>query len=180
MTSLKGIILGCITFLITVGVFVSYFAAYGRYNLIPQGKGLFIFDRKTATLNYCDSQTCQMIQPVFPLAQNEAVLATANGIPSQNTVISGTVSVSPSVMVPSQGAMTSQETLSSQRVAHQPWQKFIPANKQNIKKGNSSRLSIKDNRNPQTFEDDHEEEEPMDVGYFSNEVSNEEDQRSDR
>ena len=81
-------------------------------------------------------------------------------------------------MVPSQGAMTSQETLSSQRVAHQPWQKFIPANKQN-KKGKFFKIEYQDNRNPQTFEDDHEEEEPMD-GLFSNEVSNEEDQRSDR
>ena len=70
------------------GGFVSYFAAYGRYNLIPQGKGLFIFDRKTATHNYCDSQTCQMIQPVFPLAQNEAVLATIMEY-LQNTVIMG-------------------------------------------------------------------------------------------
>ena len=105
MTSLKGTILGCITFLITVGIIITYFSQQDRYSLYSQEKGIFVFDRKTATLNYCDAQTCQMIRPNIPTQESEVVMAGISGLPGQSAVINGSISVSSPVMVPQQQGM---------------------------------------------------------------------------
>ena len=102
MTSLKGTILGCITFLITVGVVITYFSQQDRYALYSQEKGIFVFDRKTATLNYCDAQTCQMIRPNIPMQESEVVMAGISGLPGQTAIVNGSIPVSAPAMVPQQ------------------------------------------------------------------------------
>jgi hypothetical protein len=105
MTSLKGIILACITLLITVGVVITYLSQQDRYALYAQEKGIFVFDRKTATLNFCDSQICQMIRPVLPAQEAEAFMAGMAGVPAQNSVVNGAFPISPPPMVPQGGVM---------------------------------------------------------------------------
>lgn len=104
MTSLKGTILGCITFLVTVGVVITYFSQQDRYALYTHEKGIFVFDRKTATLNFCDSQICQMIRPVLPLQEPDVVMNGMSGMPSQNSIVNGSIPMSAPAITP-QGAM---------------------------------------------------------------------------
>ncbi len=89
MASLKGIVLVCMTILIVVGAGITYHSQQDRYVVYPHEKGLFIFDRKTATLNFCDSETCQMVKPSVN-QEPETMVVT---VPAQNAIVNGSMSM---------------------------------------------------------------------------------------
>lgn len=95
MPSLKGTILICITFLMTVGGVLTYVSQQDRYSIYPHDKGLFVFDRKTATLNFCDNETCQMVKAMVPIQEPETTLIT---MPPQSAIVNGSVSLQSPVM----------------------------------------------------------------------------------
>jgi hypothetical protein len=61
--NLKGTLIACITFLVGIVVIITYVSQKERYLLYPLGNSLYIFDSKTATLNYCNDKNCQMVAP---------------------------------------------------------------------------------------------------------------------
>ena len=59
----KATILACITFLVGIAIIVMYASQQDRYAIFSQDKAIFVFDRKNATLNFCNEHACQLITP---------------------------------------------------------------------------------------------------------------------
>lgn len=59
----KATILACVTFLAGIAFVIMYASQQDRYAIFAQDKAIFVFDRKNATLNYCNDRACQLITP---------------------------------------------------------------------------------------------------------------------
>jgi flagellar biosynthesis GTPase FlhF len=65
--SVKITIVICSTIIVVAILFLSYKEYINRYSLIP-GKDdhIFVLDKKTKMLNYCDSEKCNMVELQLP------------------------------------------------------------------------------------------------------------------
>jgi len=59
----KATILACMTFLAGIAIIIMYASQQDRYAIFSQDKAIFVFDRKNATLNFCNEHACQLITP---------------------------------------------------------------------------------------------------------------------
>ncbi|MBY0281382.1 MAG: hypothetical protein K2W94_04410 [Alphaproteobacteria bacterium] len=59
----KATILACATFLVGIAIIIMYASQQDRYAIFSQDKAIFVFDRKNATLNFCNEHSCQLITP---------------------------------------------------------------------------------------------------------------------
>lgn len=59
----KATVLACVTFLAGIAFVIMYASQQDRYAIFAQDKAIFVFDRKNATLNYCNDHACQLITP---------------------------------------------------------------------------------------------------------------------
>lgn len=59
----KATVLACMTFLAGIAFVIMYASQQDRYAIFAQDKAIFVFDRKNATLNYCNDHACQLITP---------------------------------------------------------------------------------------------------------------------
>lgn len=131
--NIKVALVSCVTFLIGLGVVVTYMSQKDRYTLYPQANAMYIFDSKTATLNYCTDKNCQMVTPQSLGADAYATLAAAGmampnqpfmmpnqfvsgqimGTPNQASIVMGAPSgnVYPQVMPPAPMNMAIQGSL---------------------------------------------------------------------
>ena len=67
MDSTKITILLCLTILVTSVLVMSYNEYVNRFSIIAtQNNGIYIFDKKSATLNKCENGQCTTIQTHFP------------------------------------------------------------------------------------------------------------------
>ena len=65
--STKITILLCLTILVTSVLVMSYNEYVNRFSIIAtQDNGIYIFDKKSATLNRCENGQCTAIQTHFP------------------------------------------------------------------------------------------------------------------
>lgn len=63
MQAIRVTIMVCVTSLVVlVGVLV-YLNHQDRYLLLPQDKSMFVFDKKNALVNYCNTDKCQLVMP---------------------------------------------------------------------------------------------------------------------
>jgi hypothetical protein len=98
--NIKVALMTCVTFLISVGVVVTYVSQKERYILSPQGNAMYIFDSKTATLNYCTDKSCQMVTPQSIGPDAYAALAAAGmAMPNQPIMMQGQSMIQP-IMAP--------------------------------------------------------------------------------
>lgn len=77
----KATILACMTFLAGIAIIIMYASQQDRYAIFSQDKAIFVFDRKNATLNFCNEHACQLITPyagengAFPAAMINGTVA---------------------------------------------------------------------------------------------------------
>ena len=68
--STKISILLCLTIIVTSILVMSYNEYVNRFSIIAtQDNGIYIFDKKSATLNKCENDKCILIQTNFPQNQ---------------------------------------------------------------------------------------------------------------
>lgn len=67
MSVVRATLLICATILLSIATVVFYNYYQDRYVLVTQEDGLYVFDRRQATVNYCDSDSCKAITPQFTL-----------------------------------------------------------------------------------------------------------------
>lgn len=78
----KATMLACATFLAGIAIIITYASQQDRYAIFSQDKAIFVFDRKNATLNFCNDHACQLITPY--VAENGVMpsqMALMNGQP---------------------------------------------------------------------------------------------------
>ncbi len=94
IANVKITLLICLTFITSAVLFLSYSEYNHRYELITtQNNGIYIFDKKTTTLNKCENGKCETIQTNFPTDRILGRLSTSTpvqaipqtGIPAQSS-----------------------------------------------------------------------------------------------
>lgn len=82
--SIRSTILACLTSLACIAMIIAYVSNRERYTLVNNQNALFVFDKKTATLNYCNEKNCQLITPQGTTIE---AMRTMAGMPAQNSII---------------------------------------------------------------------------------------------
>jgi len=90
MNHFKSVLLVCVTFLITVVVVLMYYSEQTRYMVYQNKDYLFVFDKKTAVLNYCNEEQCHVVRPFIPTATPEVLNSSLSNISSQAAVVIAT------------------------------------------------------------------------------------------
>ena len=65
MNIIRSTLMICITILLSVSMTLLYFYTEERFDIVKSKDGVFVFDRKTTSLNYCTKQKCSLISPRF-------------------------------------------------------------------------------------------------------------------
>jgi len=129
----KATILACMTFLAGIAIIITYASQQDRYAIFSQDKAIFVFDRKNATLNFCNDHACQLITPYA--GENGAMpaqMAIMNGQPVTQAMMqqSGIMQMS-QVAQPFMPQMTPQSSLQgTASPMMQPQQVVLMANSQ--------------------------------------------------
>lgn len=96
--NIRSTFLACITFLVAVGIYITYQGQQDRYAVFAQDKAIFVFDRKNATINYCTNESCQLITPHVTDATNLVM----GSMPAQTAMVaqSSPQQVATTIMAP--------------------------------------------------------------------------------
>ena len=65
MSIIRSTLMVCITILVSVSMTLLYFYTEERFDVVKSKEGIFVFDRKTTSLNYCTKYKCSLINPRF-------------------------------------------------------------------------------------------------------------------
>jgi hypothetical protein len=85
MSIIRATLLVCITVLISVTAVLYYNHHQGRFQIVAQKDGIFVFDHKSTVINYCTTKGCKMVAaelmmpkvvqvatPILPMPQPSA------------------------------------------------------------------------------------------------------------
>lgn len=114
--SVKITLLLCLTGITSCILFLSYGEYINRYELITtQNNGIYIFDKKTVTLNKCENGKCEMLQTNFP---EDRLLKSPSVQAIQSNATNSIQNVPPNSMPisASSGMPTSETSLSNQSI----------------------------------------------------------------
>jgi hypothetical protein len=119
--SLRSTILACVTTLCGIAVVIAFLSNRERYSVVGGQSAIYVFDKKTATINYCNDKTCQLITPQGTTIEAMRVMA---GMPAQNAIVQQAQPVSavngscpngctvdPKAAKPAEANLTSLQTL---------------------------------------------------------------------
>jgi len=63
MQAIRATVMVCVTSLVILAGVLVYLNQQDRYLVMPQDKSMFVFDRKSALINYCTANSCQLVMP---------------------------------------------------------------------------------------------------------------------
>lgn len=63
MFAIRVTVMLCITVLVIITGAVIHSNNQDRYIILPQNNSMFIFDRKTSSINYCTADQCKLVMP---------------------------------------------------------------------------------------------------------------------
>jgi hypothetical protein len=80
MQAIRATVMVCVTSLVILAGVLVYLNQQDRYLVMPQDKSIFVFDRKSALINYCTANSCQLVMPQgFNDAPQMNVVMSPNG-----------------------------------------------------------------------------------------------------
>lgn len=65
MNIMRSTLMVCVTIIISVAMTLLFMYSEERFNIIKGKDGIFVFDKKTTALNYCDDEHCILISNKF-------------------------------------------------------------------------------------------------------------------
>jgi hypothetical protein len=61
MSTVRSSFIVSLALFLSVAMVLVYFYGRDRYEIVAQGRGIYVFDRKTSSFSFCDEKGCQLI-----------------------------------------------------------------------------------------------------------------------
>lgn len=84
MNIMRSTLMVCVTIIISVAMTLLFMYSEERFNIIKGKEGIFVFDKKTTALNYCDDEHCVLISNKFHHHHHKKMSSKFSLIPQKN------------------------------------------------------------------------------------------------